>query len=211
MGSQVNFYLMREDEEAFCRFIASDPAVVILYETRLDKPLVPVEPPVPDAETQWCGFFSLWNASIVSRDLITPPNRLVGGQYDINAFVYPVIEFWRSSLTPEGASPGRIWATFEHECPNNEQQKAFRAWFRHLANWLNKLPYRWDMYRIGPHAKAYFDAGGKAVGYGLGEVKAVEAIGQDERLVRRGVKRYIAQPEIERDEGATDLTIDLDE
>jgi len=211
MGSQVNFYLHPDDEQDFFTCIAGNPAVLILYETRLDKPLVPVEQPLPDAARKWCGFFSIWNSSIASRDLVTPPNRLIGGQYDINAFIYPVIEWWRSSLTSEGLTPGRIWATFDHDCLSAEQQKAFRAWFRRLASWLNKLPYRWDMYRIGPHAKAYFDTGGKAVGYGLGEVKVVDAIGPGERLVRRGVKRNIMEPEIVRDEGETDLTIELNE
>jgi len=211
MGSQVNFYLHPRDEEQFYTFIMSEPAVVILYRSRSDRPMVPVELPLPDAETQWCGFFSLWNSAIVAREWITPPGRLPGGHYQIHAYVYPVVEWWRSSLAKEGLVPGRLWATFEHECLSSEQQREFRAWFRRLASWLNKLPYRWDMYRIGPHAKAYFDAGGKAVGYGLGEVKAVEAIGPGERLVRRGVKRSIMEPEIERDEGEADLTIELDE
>ncbi len=211
MGSQVNFYLHPKDEEDFYAFILSQPSAVILYRSRSDRPMVPVELPLPDAEAQWCGFFSLWNSAIVPRDRITSPGRLARGEYDINAYVYPVVQWWRSSLTSEGLTPGRIWATFDHRCLNSEQQRAFRAWFRRLANWLNKLPFRWDMYRIGPHAKACFDAGGKAVGYGLGEIKAVEAIGPGERLVRRGVKQSIMEPEIERDEGVADLTIELDE
>lgn len=211
MGSQVNFYLHPSDELTFYDFITSDASAVVLFRTRLDKPLVSVAVPLPEAGERWCGFFSLWHTSVAAIGQITPPNRLSQGEYDINAYVYPVIQFWRSSLTSEGLSPGRIWATFDHECLTAEQQKAFRAWFRRLANWLNKLPYRWDMYRIGPHAKAYFDAGGKAIGYGLGEVKSVEAIGSAERLVRRGVKKHVSQPEVERDDGENDLTINLED
>jgi len=208
MGSQVNFYLHPEDEEQFCAFIVSDSSAVILYRTRVDRPVVPVELPLPDAESRWCGFFSLWNSSIASRDLITPPNRLVGGEYDINAYVYPVVQLWRSSLTSEGLTPGRIWATFDHSCLSAEQQQAFRAWFRRLANWLNKLPYRWDMYRIGPKAKEYFDQGGKAVGYAMGDPKEiVEHPGV--KIIRRNVRTLIQQPEIEDDGGKSDLTIEL--
>ena len=198
MGSQVNFYMVPEDEADFCAFVLSDPDVQIvtgMYSgSRFDPVAIPLLP--ADGPYAWCLAF--WNRTIMSRE-------------DIANYQYNFIEFSRSVRQPDGLTPGRIWAEIESSVLDATRKAAFRRWFRRVAGFLNAWPYRWDMYRIGPHTKAYFDAGGKAIGYGLGEVKAVEAIGPGERLVRRGAKRSVIEPEIERDEGKTDLTIELDE
>lgn len=215
MGSQVNFYMVSAEEESFCRFVISDPAVTILRASHLHEPHVPVSLPLPSSAEADCGGLVFWNANVASRDETIPRGRIrdarsVSGRYVINAILNPVIDFDRSVQHADGLAPGRIWAGFEewHALPG-ERLRLYRSWFQRLSRWLNKWPYRWDTFRIGPHTKAYFDAGGKAVGYGVGEIRTVEATGAGGRIIRRGVKRSVNRPEIERDEGATALTIDL--
>lgn len=198
MGAQVNFYMMPEDEAEFCEFVLSDPDVQIVTGMYSGSRFAPLRVPLPptDEPNAWC--LALWNRRVLSRA-------------DINNYQYEFIQFSRSVLQEHGLAPGRIWAELEASMLDSNRKAMFRKWFRAVAAFLNRWPYRWDMYRIGPHAKAYFDAGGKAVGYGLGEIKAVEAVGPGERLVRRGVKRNTMHPEIEQDDGETDLTIELNE
>jgi len=214
MGSQVNFYMVPEDEEDFLRFVMSDSSVEVFWSLSLLSPHELVSFPLSDASQPYRRWLACWNRNVAMREEVTPPNKLPDdeypeGRYHINAIVYPVIEILRSAITDEGLVPGRIWVDFEHLCCSPERQKRFRAWFRRLARWLNKWPYRWDPYRIGPKTKVYFDNGGKAVTYGLGEVKVVEAVG-DTRIVRRGVQSFSEQPSIEDDQGDSDLTIELE-
>lgn len=214
MGSQVNFYLTPEDEEAFCRFVLSDVDAVILYRMRLDRPVERVAFPLPDVKGPYCHWFSLWNSRIVPESAITPPGKVPDadnprGCYDINPHTYPVIDFRRCFTNAAGLHPGRIWAHFEHSRISPEQLKAFRSWFRKLAGWLNKLPYRWRMYRVGPKAKEFFDRGGKAVGYAHGDIKEIRSVG-DVSVIRRGVVVNSISPNIERDDGKADLTIEVE-
>lgn len=210
MGSQVNFYMVREDEEDFLRFVMSDPAVEVLWRLSPDRPHELVTFPLPSGYQLYRGWLACWNRNVATREEVTPPNKVPDeeGAYDINAMVYPVIEVLRSAISNEGLAPGRIWVDSEHLRREPEREKRFRAWFRRLARWLNKWPYRWDPYRIGPKTKEYFDNGGKAVTYGLGKVKVVEAYG-DIKVIRRGVKTSIEQPDIEEDRSGSDLTIDM--
>lgn len=213
MGSQVNFYMVPKDEEDFLRFVISDPEVEVFWSLSLDSPHELVNFPLPHARVPYRGWLACWNRNVATTEEVTPPNRLPDdnhqeGIYHINGMVYPVIEILRSALTDDGLTPGRIWVDFEHLRRDPDREKRFRSWFRRLARWLNKWPYRWDPYRIGPKTKEYFDNGGKAVVYGLGEVKVVEARG-DTKIIRRGVKTSTEQPDIEEDSGGSDLTIEM--
>jgi hypothetical protein len=172
VGSQVNFFMSPEDEETFCRFVVADPDVTILYAMQVDRPIVPAEFPYPPTLDEFYGGFALWNRSVASEELITPKRKVKNvdapdGVYLIHAFVYPVIEMIRSGSTADLISPGRIWARFDHKGLNDDQQRRMKNWFRRLANWLNKLPYRCFEYRVGSGAKEFFDRGGKAIGFGM--------------------------------------------
>jgi hypothetical protein len=190
--------MLPEDEAEFCRFVSSDPDVQIVTGMYSGSRFDPVSVPLPPVggPNAWC--LALWNRKVISRE-------------DISNYQYDFIEFSRSVKHEDGLTPGRIWAEIESAQLDVERKDIFRKWFRRIAGYLNSWPYRFGMYRIGPATKAYFDAGGKAVEYGLGEIKAVEAIGPNERLIRRGVKRTTVQPEIERDDGSEGLTIDMEE
>lgn len=190
MGSQVNFYMVPEDEDLFCAYVLKDPDVQVVtgmfpgsrFET-LSVPLPPSGEPYA-----WCA--ALWNRRIISRN-------------DIDNYHYCFIEFSRSVLQPDGLAPGRIWAEIEASILNEARKAEFRGWFRRVAGYLNSWPYRWDMYRIGPKTKEYFDKGGKALGYGLGEVKDIKTVG-DVSVIHRGVLVNSFSPEIERDDGKVD-------
>ena len=217
MGSQVNFYMVPEDEEEFCRFVVSDPTVTILRASHLHEPHVPVLLPLPPSNEPDCGGLVFWNRKVASREEVMPRGRVrdtrsPAGRYVIDATLNPVVDFDRSVRQPDGLAPGRIWAGFDewHHLPE-ERLRLYRSWFQRLARWLNKWPYRWDVYRIGPRTKAFFDGGGKAIGYGLGEIKSVTQTGECERVIRRDSKVHTIHPEIEQDNGATDVTIHLDE
>lgn len=214
MGSQVNFYMTSEDEEAFCRFVISDDDAAILYTMRLDRPVERVAFPLPDVKDPYCRWFTLWNSRFVPESEITPPGKVPDadeprGRFDINPHTYPVIEFMRCFTNADVLHPGRIWAHFEHNRIGPEQLKAFRSWFRKLAGWLNKLPYRWDSYRVGQKAKEFFDNGGKTVGCANEQFKEIKSVGEIS-AVRRGVVVNSFSPDIERDDGKADLTIDLE-
>ncbi|GMU24268.1 MAG: hypothetical protein AMXMBFR13_43430 [Phycisphaerae bacterium] len=207
MGNQVNFFMVPEDEEEFCKFVLRDPAVKILRAFHLDDPHVPVSPPLAPSDQPYCAGLVLWNADVASRELVTPrakvPDAACGkGRYDVNAIVHPVIEFDRSVARANGLSPGRIWAGFDfHEDRlTKEQMKLFRSWFRRLARWLNKWPYRWEFYRMGPKTKEYLDKGGTFVSFVPGDVVSIKETGTN-RVIQRSVDELSFRPEVERKEG----------
>jgi len=214
MGSQVNFYMVPEDEECFVHRVSSDPNISVLWRLTPDSPIVPAELPLPHAREPYRAWLVFWNHRLIAREEIIPrgkvPDRVSPqGRYDINPIIYPVVEFMRSAMTDEGVTPGRIWSGFEewHDLPN-DRMKLYRAWFRRLARWLNNWPYRSGMYRIGPKTKEYFDAGGKAVGYAVGKPISVTEVGQT-KVVRSQPEIRSEHPEIEDDGGESDLTMEI--
>lgn len=213
MGSQVNFYMVPEDEEDFLLQVVADPETSVLWAMNYDRPIVTAEFPLPSAYENHRGWLVLWNHCLVSREQITPPNKVpdracTSGRYDINPIVYPVVEFMRSAVDDKGLAPGRIWTGFEdwHDMPE-DRMKLYRSWFRRLARRLNKWPYRWGMYRIGPKTKEYFDAGGRAVGYAIGKPICIKKVGETKVIHSRPEIRS-EHPQIENDAGEDDLTIE---
>ncbi len=214
MGSQVNFFMVPEDEEAFCEFVLSDPAVAILRACHAERPHVRVAPPLPRADLPWCAGLVLWNSGIAGREQITPSSKVraqgsLEGVYAIDAILYPVIDFNRSIPLANGLAPGRIWAGFEewHHLPK-ERMELYHSWFRRLARWLNKWPYRWDIFRIGPRTKEYLDNGGRFVTFVPGRTTSIREVGTD-RVIEYAVQEEIVQPEIVQDDGESDLTFEM--
>ena len=195
MGSQVNFYMVCEDEDHFCRFILSDPDVEIITGMHHGSRFIPVSLPLPSTDVPYAWSLALWNRCVLSREDIQNCN---------NHF----IEFSRSVNNREGLAPGRIWGETDSSGLDAARKKLFREWFRRVAGYRNSLPYRWDMYRICPHTKAYFDAGEKGIGCAMGDVKSIARTG-DVTVVRRKPKVIIQRPEIEEDGGTSDLTIEM--
>jgi hypothetical protein len=213
MGSQVNFFMVREDEEDFCRFVLSDPAVTILRACHLEQPHAPVSPPLPPAEQAYCAGLVLWNSEVASREEITPRHKVravdcPAGVYAVTAMVYPVIDVNRSIPGPNGLTPGRIWAEFNRYDVPEDRLKIARAWFQRLARWLNKWPYRWDIYRIGPKTKEYLDKGGTFINFVAGETISITEVGTN-RVIERGVRQEVFRPKVVRDDGEADLTVEI--
>ena len=213
MGSQVNFYMVQADEVSFCQYVTADSSTVILKATDPECSHVPLFLPLPSAAEAYYGNLVLWNSDIVDREDITPPNKILdsrnsSGCYNVHAYVYPVIQLLRSKVTNGGLTPGRIWAETDRPKMELGRQKAFKAWFRRLARWLNNWPYRSGMYRIGPKTKEYFDAGGKAVGYAVGKPISVTEVGQT-KVVRSQPEIRSEHPAIEDDGGESDLTMEI--
>jgi hypothetical protein len=118
------------------------------------------------------------------------------------------MDFNRSIPGPNGLAPGRIWAEFNRYDVPEDRLKLARSWFRRLARWLNNWPYRWGFYRIGPKTKEYLDNGGMFINFVPGEVISIKEVGTD-KVIERGVRQEVFRPEIERDDGETDLTFEM--
>lgn len=214
MGSQVNFFMVAEDEEEFCNFVLSDPRVTILRAWHLYEPHVPVSLPLPAADEVDCGALVFWNSSIANREDVMPRGRIrdsrnPAGRYVISAITNPVVDFLRSIPRPNGLAPGRIWAGFDewHDLAG-DGLRLYRAWFQRLARWLNKWPYRWEIYRIGPKTKEYLDKGGMFTNFVPGETISITDVGSN-RVIERNVRQEVFRPEIEQDDGRSDLTIEV--
>lgn len=213
MGKQVNFFMVQSDEEEFLRFATATQDVKLLWRLDLASPHHEAAFPLERSDLPYRSWLVLWNASIVPRDAITPPNRVPdalhsAGRFDVNPYVHPVVEVSRSIERADGLYPGRIWANVGTRRLNPEQRRLFRSWFDHLARWLNHWPYRWNMYRIGPTTKAYFDAGGRAAIVRLGEITSIDDT-SGAAVVRRAPRIDSFNPDVECDGGAEDLSIDL--
>jgi hypothetical protein len=213
MGSQVNFFMVREDEEEFCRFVLTDPAVKILRAFHLEDPHVLVSLPLPPADEPDCGALVFWNVKVASREDVMPRGRIrdprsSAGRYVISAIANPVIDFDRSIPRPGGLTPGRIWAEFSRYDVPEDRLKVARLWFRRLARWLNNWPYRWSFYRIGPKTKEYLDKGGMFVNFVPGQIISVTDSGSN-KVIERGVEPQVFRPEVERDDGESDLTLEI--
>jgi hypothetical protein len=213
MGSQVNFFMVPEDEEAFCRFVLGDPAVTILRAHHLEQPHVPVSLPLPPANEPDCWALVLWNRNVATRDQVMPRGRHrdprnPAGRYVVSAIANPVIDFDRSVPRLNGLAPGRIWAEFNRYDVPEDRLKIARAWFQRLARWLNKWPYRWDIYRIGPKTKEYLDKGGTFINFVAGETISITEVGTN-RVIERGVRQEVFRPKVVRDDGEADLTVEI--
>jgi hypothetical protein len=194
--------------------VLSDPAVTILRADHLEEPHVPVLLPLPPANEADCGGLVFWHTGVASREEVMPRGRIrdprnPAGRYVISAITNPVIDFDRSIPRPNGLAPGRIWAGFEewHDLPD-ERTRLYRSWFERLARWLNRWPYRWEFYRVGPKTKEYLDNGGMFINFVPGETIRITETGSH-KVIESAAQENVFRPEVERDDGRTDLTFEI--
>ena len=168
MGSQVNFFMSYEDEQAFNQVVIKFGGCLISKRSQTEVVhLVPFLAPVP--ERVFPG-----ELCIVHRDHIAGVRLyFVDGveQYFVDEDNSPVIQFHRSWRKDNTLFRGRIWCQFESRLWDaalanevvTEKDKGFQSFYNSLARWIRRN-YRRDPqfgFFIGDHAWKWYVAGGE--------------------------------------------------
>ena len=162
--SQVNFFMLPEDEDQFVSFLAARSDTHILIGRSFSSPEPqPVRELPPASET---SHVTLLNAKIRPTPSCRPSaSGASGGAYMFELMRDPFIEFSRSSLCDDLLLPGRIFAKIGW-LDSQEGNRQFKLWYSAIERWLKK---RYQKYRdhwwFGPEAEKWSLAGG-LVAYG---------------------------------------------
>jgi hypothetical protein len=164
MGRQVTFFMAREDEDAFLRFVQSTGNVALVPSVSSNNSFQPVDTlPETFSEGFWRQFW-LWNRSITPsfRSEFVPEK----GYYIINGLLSSLVEFSRSYIKDDTMYPGRIWAEFtvidDETNDLGQKDRAFKNWYEDLAKWVRRefVHTGWMMF-AGPGALRFQEQGGK--------------------------------------------------
>ncbi len=159
MGKQVNFWMLKQDEEEFAWFILSEPNVVMLGHSS-PGPYLRIISELPHPPERWWWSVYFWNRSFPFE----PRWIQVREGPDRGCYVFaptehdPIIEFTRSILRESGVlSEGRLWT--------GRRNSAFVQWYDSVAGRIRK---RYRKVRkvgniwlyAGAQAYEWYEAGG---------------------------------------------------
>ena len=155
--------MSREDENEFIDYIRSTGNMVILpavSETAQFTPLATLPDASQDEDTR---KFWLQNTSI-SLPLITDYLAQTGN-YIIDGFQSPVVEFLRSVMISQILLPGRIQADLTYFDGDKQdlvlKPAEFKRWFESMEDWIRRRYKHLTLLTyVGPGAEKYRNEGG---------------------------------------------------
>jgi len=157
--SQVNFFMTKDDEDAFLDFLFSRKDTHVLsgrfFDTRDPTPLL--------SKTDVSDVTEL---TLVNKEIMPQPatdkhgSGASTGKFLFDLFRDPTIEFSRSRLSKQRLLSGRIYAKIGWLQPK-EANAVYKSWFGSLERWLKKYYRRIDKtWWFGPSAWDWSRAGG---------------------------------------------------
>jgi hypothetical protein len=140
MGKQMNFYMLKSDEDEFISYIQSDREVCIFLD-RIKHPYIEGLKSLPDRDVPGWFMVYLWDKTN------SPPPKIdyVPEQkhYVVDFFESEVIQFSRSYFDKNRLVRGRIWAEMKKLQSGDlsimtKKSESFEKWFNKLSNWIKK-------------------------------------------------------------------------
>ena len=162
--SQLNFFMLADDEHEFVEFLRSREDTHILPGRFFTSP-TPAPVRVLPAVSR-LREVTLLNATLVptSRWVARGEGRYAG-KYVFDSLRAPSIEFSRSRMKKGVLLPGRIYAKIGWLEPKVDN-RVFRSWYSAIERCLKKSYVKHDgLWWFGPEARAWSLAGGR-VAYG---------------------------------------------
>lgn len=158
MGRQIQFYMLRDDRDAFLRYALDDDDLVALISEGSDSPIVR---PLDQGSLKTEGAIYLWNRRFLPR---FKRHWMPGPRYyGVNVLSLPVLEYCGSKVTNwEGRvalTQGRLYGVFDSYLGKPPE---FEKWYERLIRWIRKN-YRKSPTSIGgylgPSAHELFEKG----------------------------------------------------
>ena len=160
MGKQIAFFMDKNDESEFSKFVLTTGNVVFAPATA-DTPTLPEFLCSEEANNQKNSFgLVIWNKAITDHLCL----RQYGpGIFAVDSANQSVIEFSRSFLHDKTLIAGRLWAEMNSFDKVNKQLvykgSNFEKWYDSLARWIRRRYKRDPKYgiSIGPSAHKAFE------------------------------------------------------
>lgn len=160
---QLLFYMSRSDEDDFTTFLRFDGQAVILATASSTPTFVPLDS-LPDAsQDESTRKFWLRNTT-VDLPLVTEFDE-ARGQYFINGFQSPVIQFLRSYTISQIMLPGRLEADMAYFNDDRgdlvSKPQGFKSWFDSIELWIRtRYKHLTLLTYLGPGAEEFRNDGG---------------------------------------------------
>jgi hypothetical protein len=146
MGKQINFYMMKSDEDEFISYIQANREVCIFLD-RMKHSYIEELVSLPGKDVPGWFMVYLWDKTN------SPPPKIdyVPEQkhYVVDFFESEVIQFSRSYLDKNRLVRGRIWAEMTKWQSGDtstftKKSDSFEKWFNKLSKWIKKKSKRND-------------------------------------------------------------------
>lgn len=167
MGKQVTFYMSRDDETDFVKFLRTTGDVAIIPQTSHEQMKEEFRD-FTEAEGRPLGEKCLlWNRSVSPPPLVEYIQRQ--GYYTADTLQSEVVDVWHCKPTPRGLSMGRLWMepkVLDSDGQMQPKSAEFAAWFAALSRWIKKNALRTvDGAHVLPGADALARSGMQLTGH----------------------------------------------
>ena len=139
MGKQITFYMDARDEAEFVQYLRTTGDVAIVPQTSREE-LKEEFRDFNEATGRPLGEnCRLWNRSISPRPMVKHVPQQ--GYYWLDSLQSEVVDVWRSKVTAQGLSMGRLWMENKILGAGGQMQSKgseFVAWFSALTRWIKE-------------------------------------------------------------------------
>jgi hypothetical protein len=143
MGKQITFYMDRDDETEFVKFLRTTGDIAITPQTSREH-LKEEFRNFTEAEGRPLGEKCLlWNRSVSPPPIVEYIQQQ--GYYSADTLQSEVVDVWRCKPTPQGLSMGRLWMepkVLGSDGRIQSKNTEFAAWFAALSQWIKKKSVR---------------------------------------------------------------------
>jgi hypothetical protein len=155
MGKQVEFYMTKEDEMEFVRYLRGGATVRLMYNSIEGEEEEEVRDVLPLAGGR-ASNLSLVNLDVVPEVVFYPAPL---GMRIVNVAESDVVQFNRCESKDGFLLPGRLW--FEERALGRTKPEEFKRWARSLLAWIRRAYSRdGDDRFVGPNAETMFRSTG---------------------------------------------------